>query len=215
MADDTESRWRGKLFPVREQGRALEKREDTKPAVASRISRSPLFNRWEKKRIETAQDVVEAESRLMDALGEHTRARHRLLNIGVEIQADQAERLNRLRQAEANGNLMQLDVEIAIAARELELIRRKQALKEAQEGSDGSSDKYEQKLREVKRKMEFEAQMKVLDAERGLHTREQLKNAWEEKRSAVLSQVKGEPTAEQQWELDNIDDYYQKAIDEA
>jgi len=214
MADDTESRWRGKFWPVRKQSGALEKREDTKPAVASRISRSPLFNRWEEKRIETAQDVVNAERNLMDALSEHTRAKHRLINIGTEIQADQAERLNRLRQAQADGNLMQLDVEIALAARQRELIKVQQALKEAQEGSDGSSGKYEQKLREAERKTEFEAEMKVVEAKRAFAIRERLRQERDEMKAAVLKAVKGEATAEQQRQLDDIEDFFQKLMDE-
>ena len=214
MADDTENRWRGKLFPAREQGRVLEKRADTKPAVASRISRSPLFNRWEKKRVETAQDVVNAEHNLMDALSEHQRARHRLINIGVEIQTDHAERLNHLRQAEANGNLMQLDAEIARAERELALLKRKLALREAQEGSDGSSGKYDQKLREAERKTEFDAEMKATVARRAFAIRCRLKQERDEMKAEVLKAVKGEPTAEQQRELDDIEDFFQKLMDE-
>ena len=214
MADDTESRWRGKLFPVREQGRALEKRADTKPAVASRISRSPLFNRWVKKRVETAQDVVEAERNLMHALSEHQRARDRLLDIAVEIEKDRVDRRNLLLQAEVNGNLMQLDAEIARAARELALIRRKQALREAQEGSDGSSGKYDQKLREAERKTEFDAEMKATVARRAFAIRGRLKQERDEMKAEVLKAVKGEPTAEQQRELDDIEDFFQKLIDE-
>ena len=184
------------LVAREEEEHALAKRDDQRVEIYSRISKTLWGNRYQRRRLESAIELVETEHRFMEAVRQHHKAKGRLEGVFREIENER------------------LIVELEHEELTLRLKRLKKANAEFGGDEGDGSDRYERQLREAERKTEFEAEMKVTVARRAFKVRSRLKQERDEMKAELLRSVKGEPTAEQQRQLDDIEDFFQKLIDE-
>lgn len=98
------------------------------PAVHSRFSFLPILNRFREMQIDSFQDVVNAETDLMDAMAEHTSAKQRLLDLPLELEMQTLQRLKRLQDAKrmascgkAEDKVVELEYKVKIAELEARL----------------------------------------------------------------------------------------------
>jgi len=205
----------GELLPADQEKivRALEQvqRQGINAQVAARISRSVFFNRITKNRIQAATEVVQAEKGLMNELIGHQLTRARLLGIGVEIEAESFERQNRRDEARRKAELSQLDDQIAREER----LQRLEQLKRNKEGYDETSrdKKYQREQEEAKQKAEHNTQMKILEATGKYVMKRKLRAECDRMIEEVTQGNRGQPTPEQEREIDDIRDYFQRVID--
>ena len=206
------SRWDDKaprydMVARREEDYALAKRDDQRVEIYSRIRKTLWGNRYLRKRLESAIELVEAERQFLEAVRRQQMAKGKLEGVFFEV----AEEIAADRRRAENARLRD-ELEREELALRLKRLRRASAEFDGAEG-DGS-DRNERQLREAERKTEFDAEMKATVARRAFAVRGRLKQERNEMKAEVLKAVKGEPTAEQQRELDDIEDFFQKLIDE-
>ena len=195
------------LVARKEEDYALAKREDQRVEIYSRISKTLWGNRYLRRRMESAIELVEAEHRFMEAVRRHQMAKGKLEAVFVEV----AEEIVADRRRADN---VRIRDELEREELTLRLKRLRKANAEFDGGEGDGSERYERRLREAERKTEFEAEMKVVEAKRAFKVRARLKQERDEMKAELLRSIKGEPTAEQQRELDDIEDFFQKLIDE-
>jgi hypothetical protein len=180
--------------------------------VAARISKSVFFSKIQERRVRAATAVIQAEEDLMRALIDHRRTRERLIDLDIEIEADRLDRRNRLAAAQRQAELNDLDGRIARKERELRLAQ----LERASEGFDSNAQerKYREQLESAERKAAFEVEMKVLQARKNL----QMVNELLKERDRMIREVsggkEGRLSSEQELQVDNIRDFFQRLIDE-
>jgi hypothetical protein len=180
--------------------------------VASRISKSVFFSKIQERRVRAATAVIQAEEDLMGALINHQRTKARLADLDIEIEADRLDRRNRLAAAQRQAELNDLDGRIARKERELRLAQ----LERAGEGFDGTAQerKYREQLESAERKSAFEVEMKVLQARKNF----QMVNELLKERDRMIREIGGGKSGplspEQELQVENIRDFFQRLIDE-
>ena len=195
------------LVARRDEDYALAQRDDQRVEIYSRISKTLWGNRYQRRRMESAIELVETEKRFMEAVRQHQGAKGKLEAVFVEVAEEIAADRRRAENARIRDEAEREELTLR-----LKRLRRASAEFDGAEG-DGS-DRYEHQLRQAERKTEHDAEMKATVARRAFKVRGRLKQERNEMKAEVLKAVKGEPTAEQQRELDDIEDFFQKLIDE-
>jgi hypothetical protein len=178
--------------------------------VAARISKSVFFSKITERRIRAAQAVIIAEEGLMGSLIDHQKTRSRLLDLGVELEADAFERRNRRDVARRQAELSELSDQIAREEAEQHLAK----LKRAREGIDDNSraKKNEREYEDAKEQTAHNSRMALLEAQAGLEMRRSLREERDRMTAEVNKGVRGTPTPEQQAELDDINDLFDQLI---
>jgi hypothetical protein len=207
MAERDNQTPRYELLARREEDHALAKRDDQRVEIYSRISKVIWGNRYQRRRLESAIELVETEHRFMEAVRRHQMAKGKLEAVFSEVAEEIAAARRRAENARIRDELEREDLM-------LRLKRLRKANAEFDGGEGDGSDRYERQLREAEQKTQFEAEMKATVARRAFKVRERLKQERDEMKAEVRKAVKGEPTAEQQRDLDDIEDFFQKLIDE-
>ena len=200
MGSDDRKGKRGELVP-RDDGGALRPWEGRTPELSYPPRRTVWGNRLQKGRIESVDEMIAAATRLVNTLYQHEFAKARFHNVYYDIQHwMESEKFRR---------------EIEIEDLQIQLLHaRKQRRQLEGGGEDEGEDKYQKRLEEARRKREFEAEMKVLDATSAFGLIERLKQERERIREALMRGVSGELTEEQRLQLENLDDLFQKLMDE-
>jgi hypothetical protein len=198
-------------------GLALErvKQQGVTAQVAARISRSVFFSTIQRKRVEAATAVIRAERELMGELINHQHTRARLADLDVEIEAERLARRNHLEAQKRQADLNELDAEIARKEREIRLMQLEKTHSAlAGNGEDQQERKYREQLEAAERKAAFETEMKVLQARKGLKMAQDLRA----ERDRMIREATGGKadnlTPEQELEVENIRDFFQRLIDE-
>lgn len=177
--------------------------------VAAQISRSPFFNRLTKKRIDSAQAVVRAESAFMSELRDHQLMKDRLFNLDVEIAAQRKRQQADLTAAEVQhleNELKREQLKAALAA--LENATQDVAVGKSQE------ERYQEQLEAAGKRAAFDAQRKVQQAREKLTARGMLAAERERMIAEIMAASGGNPSPEQAFEIENITDLFQTLLDE-
>jgi hypothetical protein len=198
---------RYELVERREEEHALAKRDDQRVEIFSRISKTLWGNRYLRKRLESAIELVEKERQFLEALRRHQMAMGKLGAVFVEVAEELAADRRRADNARIRDELEREELT-------LRLKRLKKANAEFDGDEEDESDRYERQRRQAERKTEHDAEMKATVARRAFKVRARLKQERDEMKAELFRSVKGESTAEQQRELDDIEDFFQKLIDE-
>jgi hypothetical protein len=199
MAGDEKYERRGQLVPP-DKDRLPRPWESQGRELAYPPKRTVWGNRLQKNRIESGEEVIAAASRLVDTLYHHEFVRARFRNVYYDI------------QRWLKNEQLKAEIEHEGLCIELQRVRRLRRQLEG-EGED-EQDKYDKRLQDAKRKMEFEAEMKVLQGRNAFEVIGRLKEERERIRETLMRAASGELTEEQRLQLENLDDLFQKLIDE-
>lgn len=188
------------------------KQQGISAQVAARISRSVFFNNITEKRIRAGQAVIRAEQDFMGALIDHQKTRARLADLATEIEADTLERRNRLASAKRQADLNELDDQIAREER----LQRLEQLKRAREGTTENSreQRNNRQYQEARQQADHETRMKTLEATKRFEMTKALRQERDRMIAEITAEIRGTPTAEQERDIDNIRDFFQRLIDE-
>lgn len=188
------------------------KQQGISAQVAARIGKSVFFNKITEKRIRAAQAVVDAENNFMGSLITHQKTRNRLLNLGTELEADNLEQKNRLAAAKRQADLNELDDQIAREER----LQRLEQLKRAREGTSENSrqQRNDRQYEDAQQQVAHDIRMKALDATKRLEMTRALRQERDRMIAEITAESRDTPNAEQEREIENIRDFFQRLIDE-
>jgi hypothetical protein len=216
MTDHSRPALSGELLTPEQEKlvRALDaaKRQGINAQVAARISRSVFFNKITEKRIQAGQAVVRAEREFMGELIEHQRTQARLFDLATEIETENLERRNRLAAAQRQAAVNELDAEIALE-------QRRQALAQLKRSAEGTSENSRQQrndrqYQEAQQQVEHDIRMKTLEAGKRLEMTRALRQERDRMIAEITAERRGKPTPDQEKDIDNIHDFFQRLIDE-
>jgi len=216
MTDHSSPALSGELLTPEQEKlvRALDaaKRQGINAQVAARISRSVFFNKITEKRIQAGQAVVRAEREFMGELIEHQRTQARLFDLATEIETENLERRNRLAAAQRQAAVNELDAEIALE-------QRRQALAQLKRSAEGTSENSRQQrndrqYQEAQQQVEHDIRMKTLEAGKRLEMTRALRQERDRMIAEVTAESRGKPTPDQEKDIDNTHDFFQRLIDE-
>jgi len=185
--------------------KALQKAMDhgLSEAMASRFSRFKFSNRILKERIESATEVIRAESVFIDAMEENQCARERMKRV--------------LARSANEAKAREFDERIAIREREIRLAQLDREYEEYRydgQSADSQHRQVEKQVEAAKRKAQADAAVKVAHAQEQVEIKREIYRQRDRMKAEIISDGKGDLTEEQRRELENIDDIYQKLIDE-
>jgi hypothetical protein len=216
MTDHSRPALSGELLTPEQEKlvRALDaaKRQGINAQVAARISRSVFFNKITEKRIQAGQAVVRAEREFMGELIEHQRTQARLFDLATEIETENLERRNRLAAAQRQAAVTELDAELALE-------QRRQALAQLKRSAEGTSENSRQQrndrqYQEAQQQVEHDIRMKTLEAGKRLEMTRALRQERDRMIAEITAERRGKPTPDQEKDIDNIHDFFQRLIDE-
>lgn len=216
MTDHSRPALSGELLTAQDEKllQAIEKakRQGMSAQVAARISRSVFFNKITEKRIRAGQAVIVAEDDLMRSLIGHQKTRNRLLNLDTELEADTLEQKNRLATAKRQADLNELDDQIAREER----LQRLDQLKRAREGTSENSreQRNDRQYQEAQQQAKHDIRMKALEATKRLEMTQALRQERDRMIAEITAESRGTPTADQEKDIENIRDFFQRLIDE-
>ena len=214
MTDDRRP-LKGELLPAQDEKliQAIDKakQQGISAQVAARISRSVFFNKITERRIRAGQAVIEAENDFMHSLIGHQKTRNRLLNLDIELEADALEQQIRRDEARQKADLLKLKGQIEREEAEQYLAR----LKRNREGSDDNSreKKNQREYEEAQQQAAHNARMHILHAKETMDMKRTLREERDRMIAEVTRGTPGQPTLDQQREIDDIHDYFQRVID--
>lgn len=204
------------------ENKSLVKYKEEKPLAEPIYAPSsfPFLNRLNLLKIKSFQRVVEAGTSLFDALGDHEKAKARLSDVENEIEAEQIERLNRLRDVQREAKLTfkkdkiaQLELEV----KEVELQERLKQLKTPPEEENKIQKlkaELKEKILEKEAYQDFNIDKLKLDFRKELKTQQVMDEVFNE---VVKDFLKGrdpeELEGEERQKLENLQDFYYKILD--
>jgi hypothetical protein len=169
--------------------------------VAARISRMPLFNWLQERQIQSAIRVIDAETAFLNALRNQQRSLSELRNLPKKLAQE--------REVE------DLQAEVTVEKLRYELDRTRKARAALNGGGDDDPDrKYDEQLKAAQRRAEHDLRMKVFNAQKNL----QMINELRKERDRMIQEVTGGRetglTPEQEHQVENIRDFFQRLMDE-
>jgi hypothetical protein len=169
--------------------------------VAARISRMPLFNWLQERQIRSAIRVINAEHEFHKALAAHQNSLDELRELPHDLAAK-----NRLKRI--NAQIAEEEAELRLA----QLRKARAALNGT--GDDDLDRKYDEQLKVAQRRAEHDLRMKVFNAQKNL----QMINELRKERDRMIQEVTGGRetglTPEQEHQVENIRDFFQRLMDE-
>jgi len=174
----------------------------------------PFINKFNRKRVETFTEVINAETRLMEAIGGHAKTKDKLRDIDIEIDTERLKRRNELNDqqrknllAKDNFTLEKKEIELRLA----EIDAKLAALKKTPEPPPKSKSKAEEnaeKLKEQKERHDYEVEKEILEKKKEVLKWRRIDEEKEREKQAVLKGVL------EKYQVDSIDDLPTKGLKE-
>jgi hypothetical protein len=165
---------------------------------------SLLWNRFRKRRIESAREIARAEREFIQEIDALQRVREKYQDIEVDIEAEKQLRRDRHLAA-------QLEQEIAVEEKRLRLEQLKQARAQLAESSE---DTYQEELEAAMRRADFEMAMRIIQAKKRFKIRAELLGERDRMVAEVFNGSGEKPTPEQERQVEHIREFFQKMIEE-
>lgn len=215
MADNWKNTKGAELLPVELKGYGMERRKE-ETTLINRGAFSSLYpdprrpawiNRILLERINTAIEVAKSLDGLGNAMINLERTKGAWDDVDRIVEADRQQRRHDIGMAAMAQENDRLRMEI-------EQVMLKARLAEVRgESPMGREDKYQQQLDELKRKAEFDAEFRTQQAKNKVLTIQRLRAACESLVNEIREEKKGKLTPEDELDIENIRDRFQREID--
>ena len=169
---------------------------------------SLIWNRFRKRRIESAREIARAEREFIQEIDALQRVRAKYQDIEVDIEAE--------KQLRRDQNLAaQLDQEIAIEEKRLRLEQLKQARAQLADGPEQTGgDNYQELLEAAMRRADFEMAMRIVEAKKRFKMGAELIKERDRMIAEIVNGGKAPPAPEQEVQIERIRSFFQKMIEE-
>lgn len=169
---------------------------------------SIMWNRFRKRRLESAREVAKAEREFLEESEALQRTRARYQDLGIDIEAEKQLRHDQYLAAK-------LDRELALEEKRLKLEQLQRARTGLEENASESGDKqYQEQLQAAMRRADFETALRIIQAKKMFKLGTELARERDRLIEEIINGDAESLTAEQELQVNNIKSFFQRMIDE-
>jgi hypothetical protein len=169
---------------------------------------SILWNRFRKRRLESAKEVARAEREFLEESEALQRTRARYQDLGIDIEAEKQLRQDQYLAAK-------LDRELALEEKRLKLEQLRRVRTGLEEKAWESGDEqYQEQLQAAMRRADFETALRIIQAKKIFKLSTDLARERDRLIEEIINGDAESLTAEQELQVNNIKSFFQRMIDE-
>jgi hypothetical protein len=169
---------------------------------------SIMWNRFRKRRLESAREVAKAEREFLEESEALQRTRARYQDLGIDIEAEKQLRHDQYLAAK-------LDRELALEEKRLKLEQLRRVRTGLEENAWESGDEqYQEQLQAAMRRADFETALRIIQAKKMFKLSTDLARERDRLIEEIINGDAESLTAEQELQVNNIKSFFQRMIDE-
>jgi hypothetical protein len=169
---------------------------------------SIMWNRFRKRRLESAREVAKAEREFLEESEALQRTRARYQDLGIDIEAEKQLRRDQYLAAK-------LDRELALEEKRLKLEQLRRTRTGLEENASESGDEqYQEQLQAAMRRADFETALRIIQAKKMFKLGTELARERDRLIEEIINGDAESLTAEQELQVNNIKSFFQRMIDE-